>query len=59
MERKKKKKEKKKNEVPVPPAQETKVKGKLPRRSPATRSGDAVRVSAKDGESYAEILKAM
>ena len=40
-------------------AQEPKVKGKLPRRSPAVGSGDAVRVSAKDGESYAEILKAM
>ena len=31
----------------------------MPRRSPAARSGDAIRVSAKDGESYAEILKAM
>ena len=29
------------------------------RRSPAARSGDAIRVSAKNGESYAEILKAM
>ena len=43
----------------MPSAQEPKVKGKLPRRSLATRSGDAVRVSAKDGESYVEILKAM
>ena len=31
----------------------------MPRRSPAASSGDAIRVSAKDGESYAEILKAM
>ena len=31
----------------------------MPRRSPAARSGEAIRVSAKDGESYAEILKAM
>ena len=54
-----KEKKKKKNEVPVPSAQEPKAKGKLPRRSPAARSGDAIRVSAKDGESYAEILKAM
>ena len=38
---------------------EAKVKGKLPRRSPTARSDDDVRVSAKDGESYAEILKAM
>ena len=28
-------------------------------RFPAARSGDAIRVSAKDGESYPEILKAM
>ena len=31
----------------------------MPWRSPAARSGDAIRVSAKDGESYAEILKAI
>ena len=31
----------------------------MPRRSAAARSGDAIRVSAKDGESYNEILKAM
>ena len=31
----------------------------MPRRYPAARSGDAIRVSAKDGESYAEILTAM
>ena len=31
----------------------------MPWRAPAARSGDAVRVSTKDGESYAEILKAM
>ena len=51
MEKKKKKKEKKKKEVPVPSAQEPKTKRKLQRRSPAARSGDAIRVSAKDGES--------
>ena len=43
----------------MPSAQEPKTKGKLVRRSPAARSGDAIRVSAKDGESYADILKAM
>ena len=43
----------------MPSAQDPKEKEKLPRRSPAARSGDAIRVSAKDGESYAEILKAM
>ena len=56
---KEKKAEKKKKEVPVPSTQEPKTKGKLPRRSPAARSCDAIRVSAKDGESYADILKAM
>ena len=49
--KKKKKKEKKKKEVPVPSAQEPKTKEKFPRRSPAARSGDIIRVSAKDGES--------
>ena len=43
----------------MPSVQEPKVKKKLPRRSPAARSSDAVMVSAKDGETYAEILKAM
>ena len=57
--KKKEKKEKKKKEVSEPSAQEPKTKGKLPRRSQAARSGDAIRVSAKDGESYADILKAM
>ena len=57
--RRKKNKEKKKKEVPVPSAQEPKTKGKLPRRSPAARSGDAIRVSARDGESVADILKAI
>ena len=37
----------------MPSAQEPKTKGKLPRRSLAARSGDAIRVSAKDEESYA------
>ena len=43
----------------MPSAQEPKAKGKLQWRSPAARTGDAIRVSAKDGKSYAEILKAM
>ena len=55
----KKWKEKKKKKVPVLSAQEAKDKGKLPKHSAATRSGDAIRVSAKHGESYAEIRKAM
>ena len=46
-----------KKEVPVPSAQEPKAKEKLSRRSPTARSGDAIRVSVKDGESYVEILK--
>ena len=58
-EKKKKKNKEKKKEAPVPSAQEPKTKGNLPRRSPAARSGDAIRVSAKEGESYADILKAM
>ena len=56
---KKKKKKKKEREVPVPSTQEAKEKKNVPRRCPASRSGDAIRVSKKDGESYAEILKAM
>ena len=63
VEKKKKKKEKnkkkKEREVPVPSAQELEERKKVPRRSPAARSGDAIRVSVKDGESYAEILKAV
>ena len=43
----------------MPSAQDRKEKGKLPMRSPAASSGDAIRVSAQDGETYAEILKAM
>ena len=54
-----KEEKKKEREVPVPSAQDPNDKGKLPRRYPAARSGDVIRVSAKDGESYAEILKAM
>ena len=57
--KKEKKKKKKEREVPAPSAQEPKGKKKVPRRSPAARSGDAIRVSTKDGESYAEILKTM
>ena len=57
--KKKKKKGKKKKEIPVPSAQEPNTKGKMPRRSPAAMSGGAIRVSAKDGESYADILKAI
>ena len=56
---KKKINKKKEREVPVPSARDPKDKGNLPRRSPAARSGDAIRVPAKDSESYAEILKAM
>ena len=56
---KEEKTKKKKKEVPVPFAQEPREKVKMPRRSPAAISGDAIRVSAKDGEPYAEILKAM
>ena len=56
---KKENKKKKEREVPAPFAQEPKEKKKVPRRSPAARSGDAIRVMAKDDESYAEILKAM
>ena len=53
-------KEKKgKNNEKKPSAQEPKNKGKLPRRSPAARSRDAIRMSAKDGVSYVEILKVM
>ena len=43
----------------MPSAQELEAKGKTLRRSPTARSGDAIGVSAKDGESYAEILKAI
>ena len=57
--RKQKKKEKKKKEVPEPSAQDPKVNGKMPKLFPTARLGDDVRVSAKNGESYAEILKAM
>ena len=52
--KKEKRKKKKGKKVPVPSAQDPKEKGKLSRRSPAARSGDPIRVSAKDGESYAE-----
>ena len=58
-EKEKEEKEKKKKEVPMPSAQETGTKVKLLRLSSAARSGDAIRVSAKDGDSYADILKAM
>ena len=43
----------------MPSAQQPREKGKMPWCSPAARSGNAVRVSAMDGESYAEILEAM
>ena len=43
----------------MPSVQEPKIKGRFPKRSPAARSGDAIRLSANDGESYAAILKAM
>ena len=57
--KKKKKNKKKEREVPAPSAQEPKKQKKVPRRCPAARSGDAIRVSAKDDKSYAEILKEM
>ena len=43
----------------MPSANEPREKVKMPCRSPAARSGDAIRMSARDGESYADILKAM
>ena len=43
----------------MPSTQEPKTKRKMAWRSPAARSGDAIRVSARDGESYTDILKAM
>ena len=43
----------------MPSAKDPKEKGMLPSRSLAARSSDAIRVSAKDGKSYAEILKAL
>ena len=43
----------------MPSVQEPKAKGKMLRRSVTARPSDAIRVSTKDGESYAEILKAM
>ena len=46
--KKKKKKEKTEKKIPVSSAQEPKVERKLPRRSPAARSGDAVKVSFLD-----------
>ena len=58
-ERKIKTREKKTREVPVPSAQDPEVEGEMPKRFPAARSGNAVRVSEKDGESYAEMLKVM
>ena len=39
-------------------AQRTVVKLK-PKRSTPARSGDAIKVSAKEGQSYADILKEM
>ena len=56
---KKTKKRKEKKEVPVPSTQVLKAKGKLPRLCPTAGSSDAIRVSTMDGESYADILKAM
>ena len=43
----------------MPFSQKLKNKVKFSRRSPTARSGVAISVSAKDGESYAEILKVM
>ena len=57
-EKKKKQKLQKKAKDPVQKAQGTVAKLKPKRSSPA-RSGDAIKVSAKDGQSYAGILKEM
>ena len=57
--KRRKRKKREEEEVPVTSAQEPKKKGKTPGRSPTARSGNAIRVWTKDGESYAEILKAM
>ena len=56
--RKKKKKEKKEKraENPAQEAQGTTATPKSKRSTPA-RSGDAIKVSAKDGQTYADILK--
>ena len=59
--KKRKEKEKKKEkraEDPAQKAQGTTATPKLKRSAPA-RSGDAIKVSAKDGQSYADILKEM
>ena len=48
----------KKAKDPVEKAQGTVAKQKSKRSTPA-RSGDAIKVSAKDGQSYADILKEM
>ena len=45
--------------IPVPSAQDPKGKKKMPKRSPTAWWGVTVRVLAKDGETYAEILKAI
>ena len=55
---KKRKKKREKGEEGGGPCAESTAKPKL-KRSTLTRSGDAIKVSAKDGQSYAEILKEM
>ena len=54
----KKKGKKEKAKDPVQKAQGTVAKRKL-KRSSAARSGDAIKVSARDGQSYADILREM
>ena len=56
--RKKRKKKEKKEKDPVQKAQGTVARPKLKRSLPA-RSGDAIKVSARNGQSYAEILREM
>ena len=51
--------EKMKNKRKIKRRRKEKFSSRVSRRSPDLRSADAIRVSAKDGKSYAEILKAM
>ena len=53
-----KEKKEKKAKNPMQKAQRTVARPNLKRSSPA-RSGDAIKVSARDGQSYADILREM
>ena len=59
--KKKKEEEGKKEKKAEDPAQKTQGATATPtsKRSTPARSGDAIKVSAKDGQSYADILKEM